>query len=661
MLALVLACAAGVVTALPAAAQTRESWPVPRSGTFELAGRGYGHGIGLSQWGALGAAVRGLTASQILDYYYPGTVPEARPPSLVRVWVTSDNDGDLRFAAAPGLSVSGAGQSLRLPTSVGAIPVAEWRVSRTTRLGLRYRSAGGSWTTFTVPAAMAAASSWDVTANSGSVRAVLPTGVHREYAGSLRAAIVSSGLRTVVVSDLDTYVRSVIPAEMPSSWPAEALRAQAVAARTHAAADRQRASTSAVYDTCDSTSCQVFAGVADYRADGSLIRRYWTTPTDRAVADTAGVLRVYGGQPARTQFSASSGGWTAAGSAVYLPAQPDPYDSAAPGAPTLWRASITAAEIEQKWPSIGQLQSIDVVGRTGDGAWGGRTLSVGLRGTLASLLVPASTFRTVFGLRSTWWIPTNTARRAADWNQDGPSDLLARDAVGRLWLYPGSGSGRFAPKEQIGQGWSIATAVVLPGDLDGDTAPDLLARFADGTLRLYPGNGSGGFLPPRQIGAGWNVMRTILGPGDWNGDGHTDLLGERRDGLLYLYPGTGDGRFGRTVQIGRGWSTMTAIVAVGDWQKDGVPDLLARDAVGRLWLYPGRGTGRFAARQQVGNGWNIMTSVHGAGDWDRDGAADVTAIDASGRLWLYPGTRSGGLGRPVAIGTGWGFLTGVYS
>jgi peptidoglycan hydrolase-like amidase len=135
----------------------------------------------------------------------------------------------------------------------------------------------------------------------------------RSYRGALRYV----NRDTVNVLSLENYVRGVIASEMPASWPAAALQAQAVAARTYAA--RERADNlNNYFQICDTTACQVYGGVASEQA-----------ASNAAAAATAGQVLAYGGQYAFAQFSSSSGGLTSAGSEPYLPAQQDPYDTAA--------------------------------------------------------------------------------------------------------------------------------------------------------------------------------------------------------------------------------------------------------------------------------------------------------------------------------------------
>src|SRR5690606_15323622 len=144
------------------------------------------------------------------------------------------------------------------------------------------------------------------------------------------------------------YLKSVLPAEMPPSWHREANRAQAVAARTYAMWDRDVNKNSTWYDTCDTTQCQVYRGAADYNAAGVRTAVHEHASSTAAVDATAGRYLRYSGEPAFTQFSASNGGYSVAGSRPYLKASADPYD----GYPQ-WTETLTAKRIETAYPAIG--------------------------------------------------------------------------------------------------------------------------------------------------------------------------------------------------------------------------------------------------------------------------------------------------------------------
>ncbi|HSP75109.1 MAG TPA: FG-GAP-like repeat-containing protein [Cryobacterium sp.] len=246
-----------------------------------------------------------------------------------------------------------------------------------------------------------------------------------------------------------------------------------------------------------------------------------------------------------------------------------------------------------------------------------------------------------------------------DFNGDGRADVLARDAGGLLWLYPGNGSGGWLARSQVGSGWNSMTVILSPGDFNGDGRADVLARDAGGLLWLYPGDGSGGWLARSVVASGFESMTAILSPYDFNGDGRADVLARDAGGVLWLYPGTGTGALLARSAVGSGWNVMSVILSPGDFNGDGRTDVLARDANGVLWLYPGNGTGGWGGRSAVGSGWNVMTAILSPGDFNGDGRSDVLARASDGVLWMYPGNGAGGWLARKQVGSGWNGMTAI--
>jgi stage II sporulation protein D len=373
---------------------------LPSSGEVTLEGRGFGHGRGMSQWGAYGAAVSGLSYDRILAHYYRGAELVVRDDIQLLVRITGDDDGETWVLHGSGLTAAaGGGPAQVLPSSLGGLPVTAWRVVRGPA-GLALQGYARAWYPVSLGAA-AARGPIRFASPAGTVRLMLGS-IHRDYRGAVEAVAVGSGVGTRVRSSLEAYLRSVVPAEMPASWPAAAVQAQAVAARSYARWQRTEEPGS-WYDTCDSTRCQVFSGVADYTAAGELIRRYEHPASDAAVAATAGRLLIHAGIPAFTQFGSANGGWTVRGSRPYLQAFEDPYDGVVSGSPHTWRTTVSARDVAAAYPRVGTPASITVTGRDGLGAWGGRITSLLIRGGAGSVEVTGEQFRSALGLRSAWW------------------------------------------------------------------------------------------------------------------------------------------------------------------------------------------------------------------------------------------------------------------
>ena len=375
----VVASSALVVSSLPAAAEE-----VPAAASYTVTGYGYGHGHGLSQYGAQGAANQGLSWKQIIAFYYPGTrLGKAR--GTIKVLITADKK-DVVVDARDGLRLTRLTGRKAFNLAKVRPKATRWRIMpRGSRSVVSYRipSRGGwqKWTTF--PGAA------EFSAGNQPVTLRLPKHGSADYRGALR----SVEKHTVNVLPIDRYVQGVVPREVPAEWPAEAVRAQAVAARTYAAFEREAATS--YYDICDTESCQVYGGVADEHPAATA-----------AVKATGGRVVLYQGQPAFTQFSSSNGGYSSAGSQPYLAAQPDPYEASSDNPNDPWTATVTSAQIEKAWPVVSKLVSLSF-SRDGLGShFGGRVTSVTLTGSLGglptSVKVTGDDFRSRLGLKSTW-------------------------------------------------------------------------------------------------------------------------------------------------------------------------------------------------------------------------------------------------------------------
>lgn len=390
----VLALAAALVS-LPAGGSSAsvgvdQSYRVPASGVLTLYGHGFGHGHGMSQYGAWGAARQGLGYQKIVSFYYPGTT-WSTVAGKVRVLLTADTSPDVVVSPAAGLRVRDLGSSTTypLPTIPGA---TRWRLNVDgNRTVVGYQTSSG-WHRYR-PGGLA------VLAGDGQLRADGPLTLwtpvgSRTYRGVLRAVSPAPGSAdrdTVNVLSMDYYVKGVIPAEMPTSWSLEALKAQAVAARTYATWSRAQHPHRS-WQICDTTSCQVYRGLSAEDARGN-----------QAVNATARQILRYGLDAAFTQFSSSSGGWLSAGSRPYLVAKADLYDDFSSNPVHDWTLALGAARIQTAYPGLGRLLRLHVVAREGNGQWGGRVATVVLVGSKKNVTLSGDTFRAVFGLRSTWF------------------------------------------------------------------------------------------------------------------------------------------------------------------------------------------------------------------------------------------------------------------
>lgn len=376
--------------AAPVGAQrTGQTYRVPDSKVLVVRGHGYGHGHGMSQYGAYGAARQGLSHEEILEFYYPGT-SWGTARGRVRVLISADTTRAVVVSPAEGLHVWDRGARTKhvLPEIEG---VSRWRLTVDGgKAVIEYRT--GRWHRYAPEGKKALV-------GEGQFRAKEPLTLWtpngpKKYRGALRMAQPRDGSRdrdTVNILGMDKYIQGVIPHEMPPSWHPEAVQAQAVAARTYAAWSRAQ-NHRGHYQICDTTSCQVYGGVdAEHPASNDAVR------------ETRRQILTHDEHPAFTQFSASSGGWTSAGSRSYLPAQPDPYDQHESNPVHTWETKVDAAKLEQKFPALGRLQAIRVVSRDGNGEWQGRVWKIVLDGSRADRTMSGDDFRWTFGLRSSWF------------------------------------------------------------------------------------------------------------------------------------------------------------------------------------------------------------------------------------------------------------------
>jgi len=382
--------------------------------SVSLTGHGWGHGRGMGQWGALGYALQGQGYSWILDHYYGGTsfgAALANDPIRVRIVENDGNDvivtSGSAFTAAGVSFAPGQAALMHLTTTAHV-----WQI-------MQAPGCGGPWTQVATasdqgsgPQALAVPSVTTPTATSSQVLQLCQGGGNLFFRGTLAGAEVNGAARTVNSVPIESYLRGVVPSESPAYWGGvgptgaqgepegfQALEAQAVAARSYAAADEQYNSGSGVYgyaDICDTTSCQVYRGMTAENAT-----------SDLAIADTAGQVRRFSdGSVASTEFSASTGGWTAGGT---YPAVIDAGDavctSSACNPNHNWTASVPVSSIQSAYPSIGTLQSVQVTSRSGpaQAADGGRVVSLTLQGSQGSVQLSGTTFASTFGLKSNWF------------------------------------------------------------------------------------------------------------------------------------------------------------------------------------------------------------------------------------------------------------------
>ncbi len=225
----------------------------------------------------------------------------------------------------------------------------------------------------------------------------------KKYHGNIVLSLAQDGTITVINEvKLDDYIGGVISEEMSPGWPLEALKAQAVAARTFAVYSLGLHNEDG-YDVCATTHCQVYGGIGSETPEGL-----------RAVSSTRGEIMTYQGKPIYAAFHASSGGMTAGSEEAggialpYLKPVRDPQDNATPNRD--WQVSTSAKELSSDLASagfrVGALKAIELTPlKIGEGAadryTSGRLKEVRFIGTAQTVVVPGPKLRWIVGLPST--------------------------------------------------------------------------------------------------------------------------------------------------------------------------------------------------------------------------------------------------------------------
>ena len=632
----------------PGPASADEVYPRPATGSFTVQGHGNGHGIGMSQWGAYGAAAQGYGWQSILDFYYPNTTRTGVGDPTIRVDVRGDLGNALTVVPAAGITASfGSNHSGAYPigtVGAGGLAVTAIRVvpASGSDAKVQYQTSDGAWNEWGISASQINLAN----PQTGAVDVRTGAGAVNTYQGEVRGLLRSGAVVPVAAVSMESYVRGVVPREAVSSWPLNALAAQATAARTYGAYALAHPR-SADYDICDTTACQVF------------MARGYTSATDLATASTGGVVLTSGGAAALTMFSSSNGGWTVSGGTPYLVAHQDGFDRNAANSSRDWSATITPATIQSTWSGVGTLRQVRITSRDGNGDWGGRVLSLTLVGTGGSVVVSGSSFAGALGLQSNYLtlLPTSsTASFPRDFTGDGKADLLFVDTAtndGQLMVAAGDGSGHLRPPSTFGlTGLNYWRAVFSPGAWDGDLVSDVMAVDGQGSLLLW--SGATVTNAPRTVGSGFGQYDLFFPIGDFTGDGSPDFVARRQsDQSLWLFQVAAGGVVSGPTQVASSMSAYKNLFSPGDFDRDGATDMIGVTQSGGLILFRGDGRGGWQSMVGIGGEWSGTTSSFSPGDLDGNGWPDVVSAFSDGSLVLFSG---GGTGFSAAssLGSGWG-------
>ena len=351
--------------------------PAHAASSLVVRGAGFGHGIGMSQYGAFGFAERGSSHGAILRHYYSGTqIGRLEGGGQVRVLLKTASR--IVFGSATGV----AGER-KLD------PARRYVATRGLSGAVVLRSSGGR-------SLGSYASPLSITGDGGGVRVFgrsANAAVDGRYRGNLEVrASALGGVSAINALGIEDYIRGVVAGEMPSGWPQEALRAQAVAARTYALATSKNGDG---FDRYADTRSQVYNGIVGE-----------TAATDAAVAATAGEVVAYQGKPIVTYYFSTSGGRTENVENVFLGAQPapyltsveDPYDDASPRHKWVRRMTLRAAQRRLGSLVKGSLTRIRVLRR----GRSPRVVAAQVIGTGGRTSVSGPALRSKLGLYDTW-------------------------------------------------------------------------------------------------------------------------------------------------------------------------------------------------------------------------------------------------------------------
>jgi stage II sporulation protein D len=347
----------------PAGASPQTQPVTVEATTFVITGHGWGHGVGMAQWGAYGYAKHGVTYDKILAHYYPGTTLAPAPATTLNV-----------------LLVDGAARVVVSSPSPFAVKDAS---------GAVHKLPGGD-----VPLTAALKVKTDAVQPAEALPGPLtflpgksPLWLKNPYRGTFTVSVTGKKLTVVNTVGIEAYTRGVVSSEMPHDWPLEAVKAQAVAARSYALAHRR----GGAFDVYNDTRDQVYGGITAETPVG-----------DQAVAGTKRQVLLYGGKVASTFFFSSSGGRTANVTDVFANAKPtpylvsvrDPWDIYSPY--HNWGPVPVAASAASKALRIAGVDDLRTVPASG------RAKIVVVAGREGEITVAASDVRRALGLRSTW-------------------------------------------------------------------------------------------------------------------------------------------------------------------------------------------------------------------------------------------------------------------
>ena len=340
------------------------------------------------------------------------------------------------------------------------------------------------------------------------------------YYGGFRYERIGGGDLTVVnIVDLETYIKGVVPYEMSSSWPLEALKVQAVCARSYAYINIHSGKhTSYHFDVCNTTDCQAYYGAGTNSSSYQATER-----TDQAVDETAGEYAWYDGQVIEAFYSSSHGGasesvynvWgTSLEQYPYLCGVEDPYeaDMASKNSYSSWTVSYTSSELAQRLENYGYDTSSGIESLTITYSDLGNVIQVRVnyRDGGSDTIRPSS-MRSVFGISSIrFTVNGQAASSGSGTTSSSGGGLTANgstslDSQGTYTVISGSGSLSQAGLDGLyaisGSGSITPAEDAASGGGSGTDTPTGTQVTVSGSSYTFQGSGNGHQLGLSQYGA----------------------------------------------------------------------------------------------------------------------------------------------------------------
>ncbi len=635
-----------------------------------IRGAGWGHGIGMSQYGARGQAIEGHTASEIVEHYYTGSTVAALDSLLPEghfltddtspLWISLErNTKTFRFRATDGPI------EMCHPTNGGCSLTAQPGQSWT------FETLGNGSCRFRVNGSNATGSSGPCTA---TIRALSPTAgkavlddqpsTRDTYARGriqLRSADDGATVHASLEIGIERYLYGLF--EVPD-WPeAEALKAQAIAARSYAAYKAQLYGPEATMSESRRSQCwcHLYATVADQSFIG-WNREDLEPPQEQrwvdAVDATAGLVVSH---PAASQnnvvaafYSSSTGGATQnnedvwGGSPVdYLRSVPDPWsiDPAVGNPFDSWTFTFSEAQLAAKL-GLDAVSGLDITARHDSGAPSKIRITGRLDGKRYSEVWAGATVKSTLGLtgRHIFSIDHGSAHLVGgDFDGNGTGDVAALLGATGAW-FEFSDAGRARAWANHNSNATIEDP--LTGDFDGNGIGDIVIRRSNNGARIVGLGGGGGFGTRFwHAGVGDPAAWTEGHVGDFDGDGRDDIAEYRAstgtwDVLLSTGSGFSRSTFYDFVTESPQWNEFV----VGDFDGDGRDDILHHDlATDALHVLFSDGSG-FSPTPWGSLPADTEWHLH-PGDFDGDDRDDLAAFDTAGGAWwvvLAGPARSGG-------------------